>query len=263
MFEVRSWWGHLTLQFVVTLGVIPFVAPLIIMIFRSGQGQGFAVNYGAVLGRPEFPVFLRNSLVIAVGAVVVTYTCTMLAAFALAKLRLKGREIVFYLMVGALTLPTAALSVPLFITIRQLGLYDTPWSVILPIAALQTAFNVLLARGFMEGIPEEILEAAHMDGANSARIFYHIILPLSRPISAVIVVWSFVGAWNEYLLPLLFLQKIEQQTVTLLPSYFVGQFASDQTKVFATTVLIALPTIICYVAFSRFFERGLIAGATK
>jgi len=187
----------------------------------------------------------------------------MLAAFALAKLRLKGREIVFYLMVGALTLPTAALSVPLFITIRQLGLYDTPWSVILPIAALQTAFNVLLARGFMEGIPEEILEAAHMDGANSARIFYHIILPLSRPISAVIVVWSFVGAWNEYLLPLLFLQKIEQQTVTLLPSYFVGQFASDQTKVFATTVLIALPTIICYVAFSRFFERGLIAGATK
>jgi raffinose/stachyose/melibiose transport system permease protein len=263
MFHIRTRTGRIVLQIAVTLAIIPFVAPLIIMVIRSGEGQGFAANYGAVLGRPEFLTFLRNSAVIAIGAVCVTYICTMFASYALAKLALRGREVAFYFMVAALTLPTAALSVPLFITVRQLGLYDTPWAVILPVAALQTAFNVLLARGFMAGIPDEVLEAARIDGANSFGIFLHMMLPLSRPISAVIVVWSFVGAWNEYLLPLLFLQDIEQQTVTLLPSYFVGQFASDQTKVFATTVLIALPTVICYVAFSRFFERGLIAGASK
>lgn len=263
MFHVRTIPGRVLLQIVVTVAILPFVAPLVIMVARSGEGQGFIANYGAVLGRPEFLVFLRNSTVIALGAVLVTYACTMLASYALAKLPLRGREVAFYFIVGALTLPTAALSVPLFITVRQLGLYDTPWAVILPIAALQVAFNVLLARGFMSGIPDEVLEAAKIDGASSLQIFWHIMLPLSRPISAVIIVWSFVGAWNEYLLPLLFLQDIGQQTVTLLPSYFVGQFASDQTKVFATTVLIALPTVVCYIAFSRFFERGLIAGATK
>lgn len=263
MIEIRSWWGRGVLQVALTVAVIPFVAPLVIMFARSTEGQGLRANYGAVLSRPELPVFFWNSAVIALGAIAVTYVATMLAAYALAKLRLRGREVAFYFIVAALTLPTAALSVPLFITVRNLGLYDTPLAVILPIAALQTAFNVLLARGFMAGIPDEMIEAAKLDGAHSLSIFWHIILPMARPISAVIVVWSFLGAWNEYLLPLLFLQDIDQQTVTLLPSYFAGQFASDQTKIYATTVLIALPTIVCYIAFSRFFERGLISGSTK
>ncbi|NHB84365.1 carbohydrate ABC transporter permease [Tessaracoccus sp. HDW20] len=79
----------------------------------------------------------------------------------------------------------------------------------------------------------------------------------------MITIWSFVGAWNEYLLPLIFLQKTEQQTLTLLPSFFVSRFAADQTKVFAASCLIALPTVICYVAFQKYFERGLTSGALK
>lgn len=263
MLDIRSRIGKVAIQVALTVAIVPFAFPLVVMLVGSFGGQGAAINYGAVVARPEFVGFFFNSTRIAIGVVLITYVCTMLAAFALAKLRIRFREAVFYFLVAALTLPSAALSVPLFITIRQLGLYDSPWAVILPLAALQTAFNILLARSFIEGIPDELLDAARIDGAGSFRILLHIVMPIARPITAVIVVWSFVAAWNEYLLPLLFLQRVDEQTITLLPNYFQSQFASDQTKIFAASVLIALPTIICYVAFQRFFERGLTAGAVK
>jgi raffinose/stachyose/melibiose transport system permease protein len=263
MLDIRSRVGKVAIQVALTVAIVPFAFPLVVMLAGSFGGQGAVVNYTAVVSRPEFVGFFLNSARIAIGVVLITYVCTMLAAYALAKLRLRFREAVFYFLVAALTLPSAALSVPLFITIRQLGLYDSPWAVILPLAALQTAFNILLARGFIEGIPDELLDAARIDGAGTFRILLHIVMPIARPITAVIVVWSFVAAWNEYLLPLLFLQRVDQQTITLLPNYFQSQFASDQTKIFAASVLIALPTIICYVAFQKFFERGLTAGAVK
>ena len=263
MIELRTRWSRALLQLVATIAVVPFLAPFVIMVGVAASGQGAAVNFGAVLARPELGQFAINSVAIAAGVVLLTLTCTLTAAFALAKLGIRFREPIFYFLVAALTLPTAALTVPLFITVRSLGLYNNPLAVILPLAALQIAFNVLLARGFVEGIPGELLEAAYVDGASTWIVFRQIILPLSRPVIAVIAIWSFVAAWNEYLLPLIFLQKTEQQTLTLLPSFFVSRFAADQTKVFAASCLIALPTVVCYIAFQRYFERGLTSGALK
>jgi raffinose/stachyose/melibiose transport system permease protein len=263
MLEFRRLRSRVALQILLTVAIVPFVFPLAVMVGVSATGDGLLANYAAVLSRPELPVFFFNSLRICAGVVLLSYVITMLAAYALAKLPLRGRELSFYLIVGALTLPSAALIVPLFITIRQIGLYNNPLAVILPLAALQTAFNVLIARSFISSIPDEILEAARVDGAGSFSILFRIILPLSRPITAVVIVWSFIGAWNEYLLPLLFLQDTSQQTLTLLPTFFRGQFAADQTKILAASVVIALPTVICYIVFQRFFERGLTAGALK
>lgn len=263
MLELRSRRSRIALEVVLVLAIVPFLFPLVVMFYSSGSGAGFAANYGAVLARPEFFQFVGNSARISAGVVALTLACTMLAAYALATLPVRFREGVFFFLVGALTLPSAALSVPLFITIRQLGLYNDALAVILPVAALQTAFSVLLARGFIAGIPRELIDAARVDGSGSFRILWSVVLPLSRPIIAVIVVWAFISSWNEYLMPLLFLQDLDQQTITLLPQFFVGQYSSDQTKVFAASVLIALPTVICYVAFQRFFERGLAAGGIK
>jgi len=263
MIEVRSRSGRVLLQLMVTLAVIPFLVPFVVMVGVAASGQGLIENFRAVIARPELPLFVLNSTVVAGGVVLLTLACTLTAAFALAKLEMRMREPIFYFLVAALTLPSAALTVPLFITIRNLGLYNNPLAVILPLAALQIAFNVLLARSFMAGIPDELVEAARMDGATTWTLFSRVILPLSRPIIAVIAIWSFVAAWNEYLLPLIFLQSTEQQTITLLPSFFVSRFGADQTKVFAASLLIALPTVVCYVAFQRFFERGLAAGALK
>ncbi|WP_141585095.1 carbohydrate ABC transporter permease [Actinomadura sp. WMMA1423] len=263
MIEIRTRGGRIAAQVLATVALVPFIAPLAITFYRSTGGDGFVANYRAVIERPEFLHFFRNSLVIALGAVLLTWVCTMLASFALACLHVRGREVAFYLLVGALALPTAALTVPLSIAIRSLDLYDNPLAVVLPIAALGIAFSIFLARAFMAEIPDEILKAARVDGASTFGVFRHIILPMTRPISAVIIVWAFVGSWNEYLLPLLFLQETDKQTITLLPSYFVGQFGADLPKLYAATFLISLPTVACYAAFSRFFERGLLAGSLK
>jgi ABC-type glycerol-3-phosphate transport system permease component len=262
MFETRSRLSKVALQIIITLMVIPFFFPLVIMVQGSLAGQGWQ-NYAIVLSQPELPLFFRNSVIIAVITIAIVVTATMLAAFSFSKLRLRGREIFFWLLLAALTLPEVILLTPMFSIALQLGLYDTYFSVILPLAALQIPFAVLLARTFMNGIPDELFDAARIDGATTWQGFWHVILPLTRPIMAAIVVLTLITTWNDYLLPLVFLQSPETQTITLLPQFFVGQFSNDQTKVLAAAVITALPEVIAYLALQRLFERGLAAGALK
>ena len=262
MIETRTRAARWLLQVLLTLLVVPFAFPLAAAVRASLSGEGWA-NYVAVLTLPELPSFFRNSLIIAALTVALTYACTMCAAYSFARLRLWGRELIFYGLLAALTLPPAALTVPLFITVQELGLLDTYAAVVAPLVALSIPFNVLLARGFLASLPTEIFDAAHVDGCGPWLTFRHVVLPLSRPISAVVVVWSFVTAWNEYLLPLLFLQDADRQTVTLVPQFFSAQYNSDYTKIIAGSIIIALPTVLVYLLLQRYFERGLTAGAVK
>jgi raffinose/stachyose/melibiose transport system permease protein len=242
--------------------VIPFLLPLIAMIQESLSGQGWG-NYRAVWDTGVVPDFFRNSAIIAVGVIVIVYCLTMLAAYGFAKLHVWGREIYFWMMLAALTLPEVVLLTPMFTTATTLGVYNTYWAVILPLAALQIPFTVLLTRSFVKSIPDELFDAARVDGANAARIFWNIVLPLTRPMAAAIVILTLINAWNDYLLPLVFLQSPATQTVTLLPSFFVSEFSNDQTKVAASAVITAIPEIIAYLCLQRLFERGLTAGALK
>jgi raffinose/stachyose/melibiose transport system permease protein len=262
MFEVRTRWGRIILQVVVTLLVIPYLFPLIVMVQGSLAGEGWG-NYVAVFNVPGFGQFFLNSAIIAVGVIVIVYICAMLAAFGFAKLNIKSREVYFWMLLACLTLPEVVLLAPLFSTDTALGLYDTYWAVILPLAALQIPFAVLLARNFIDGIPNELFEAARVDGANSIRGFWYLVIPLTRPIAAAIVIFTLIGAWNDYLMPLVFLQDQSLQTITLIPQFFIGQFADDQTKVLASAVLTAIPEVVAYLALQRLFERGLSAGAIK
>ena len=102
-----------------------------------------------------------------------------------------------------------------------------------------------------------------MDGASAIRGFIHIVIPLTRPIGAAIFIFTLIGAWNNYLFPLVFLQSTEMQTITLVPQFFVGQFSNDQTKILASAVLTAIPEVVAYLCLQRLFERGLAAGAIK
>lgn len=262
MFETRSTASRIALQVLLTLLILPFVFPLITMLRGSLVGQGFG-NYAAVLERPELPMFFRNSLIIAAATIVIVCTLSLLAAFGFAKLRIRGREIVFWLLLICLTLPEVVLLTPLFVTALKFGFYNTYWAVILPLAALQIPFAVLLARSFIDGIPDDLLDAARLDGAGMVRAFWYVIIPLTRPILASLVVLTLIGSWNAYLLPLTFLADPQSQTVTLIPQFFIGQFSYDRTKVLAASVIIALPEVLAYLSLQRLFERGLAAGALK
>lgn len=262
MFEARTRAARALLQIVVTVLTIPFVFPLVAMVQGSFAGTGWN-NYRAVFEIRALPLFFRNSALIASSVILVVYACTMLAAFGFSKLHIRARETYFWLLLAALTLPEVVLLTPLFATATTLGFYDTYLAVVLPLAALQIPFTVLLARNFMDGIPNELIEAARIDGATMARTFRSIVLPLTRPIAAAIIVLTLITAWNDYLLPLVFLQNPDLQPVTLVPQFFVSQFNNDQTKVLAAAVVTAIPEVIAYLGLQRLFERGLSAGALK
>jgi raffinose/stachyose/melibiose transport system permease protein len=262
MLTIRSKFRRVVLQIVLTALTLPFLLPLVAMVQGSLAGQGWG-NYRAVLSVPELPLFFRNSVVIAAITIVIVYSTTMLAAFGFAKLRILGREVLFWMMLVALTLPGVVLLAPLFATTTALGLYNTYLAVILPLAALQIPFAVLLARNFAQGIPDDFIDATRIDGASTLKGFWYVVLPMMRPIGAAILIFTLIGAWNDYLFPLVFLVDPSTQTITQLPSFFVGQFSNDQTKVLASAVITAIPEVVAYISLQRLFERGLAAGALK
>jgi multiple sugar transport system permease protein/raffinose/stachyose/melibiose transport system permease protein len=262
MFETRNLRQRVALQVLLTILVLPFLFPLIVMVQGSLQGEGWR-NYRAVLEVPGLWRFFVNTVIITVGVVLLVYVVSMLAAYGFAKLQIWGKELFFWLLLGCLTLPEVVLLAPLFVTDLKLGLYNTYWAVILPLAALQIPFAILLIRNFLDGVPHELFEAIRVDGANAFGVFRFLVIPLTRPIASAVVIFTLIGAWNDYLMPLVFLQKQSMQTVTLVPQFFQGEFNDDQTKILAAAVLTALPEIIAYLFLQRHFERGLTAGAIK
>jgi raffinose/stachyose/melibiose transport system permease protein len=262
MFDTRRLSSKVALQIILTIMVLPFLFPLIAMVQESLSGQGWD-NYRIVWDTGVVPEFFRNSAIIAAGTIAIVYVLTMLAAYGFAKLHIRAREVYFWMILAALTLPEVVLLTPLFSTAVHLGLYNTYFAVILPLAALQIPFAVLLTRNFVHSIPDDLFDAARVDGASTFGTFWYILLPLTRPIAAAIVILTLIGAWNDYLLPLVFLQTPSTQTITLLPSFFVSEFSDDQTKVVASAVITAIPEVIAYLCLQRLFERGLTAGALK
>ncbi|WP_129339121.1 carbohydrate ABC transporter permease [Cellulomonas endophytica] len=262
MFEARTPAARLGLQLLAVVLVVPFVLPLVAMVQGSLAGAGLG-NYAKVFATGVVGTYFRNSVVLAAATIALVYVTTMLAAFGFAKLRIAGREVWFWVLVLALTMPEAVLLTPLFVTASTFDVYNQPIAVILPLAALQVPFTVMLARTFFAGIPSELMEAGRVDGASIVQVFWRIVLPLTRPIAAAIVVLTLINAWNAYLLPLLMLNDPGQQVVTLLPSFFTSQYTNDQTGVLAAAVITAVPEVVAYLCLQKYFERGLAAGALK
>lgn len=262
MFETRSVRARVVLQILLSVAVVPFLIPIYSMVAKSFEGAGWG-NYAAVVAVPDFFRYFLNSAIIAGASILIIYVTTMMAAFGFSKLRIRSKEVYFWLMMAALTLPEVVLIAPLYSTAVTLGLLGTFWSVILPIAALQIPFTVLIARGYVDGIPDTLLEAARLDGAGSVRMFWSVLVPLTRPIAVALIVLVLINAWNAYLLPKVFLIGEDMGVVTLLPEFFRRQYNDDTPKVLAAAVVTAIPTIVAYVALQRQFERGMAAGAIK
>jgi len=262
MFEVRTLRSRILLQVVLALMTIPFLLPLVQMVRGAFAGRGFE-NFVVVWQTGVVPTFFKNSALLSLAVISLVYVGSLTAAFGFSKLRVRGKEIYFWLMIAALTLPEVILLSPLFVTFTKLQMYNTLFAVILPLAALQLPFAVLLARNFYDGIPSELIDAGRLDGASTAQVFWYVIMPLTKPIASAVVVLTLINTWNSYLLPLVFLQDRANQVVTLLPQFFIGQYSNDQTKILAAAVMTAVPTILAYVLMQKNFERGLSAGALK
>jgi raffinose/stachyose/melibiose transport system permease protein len=220
-------------------------------------------NYWDILTGYRYWQVLGNSLVIALFTVALTLALSSMAAFTFAHLRFFGDKFLFsYLQLGLL-FPLATAIVPLFIKIRDLGLLDSHWGVILPQVAFSLAMGVLLIRNAFKQLPSELLDAAMMDGCGYFKYFFYITLPLSGPILSTVAVIAFVGSWNGYLLPLIVLNTESRYPWTLGLMAYQGQYMTSWQLVLAFITLTILPAILMFLMAQRYIVAGLTAGAVK
>jgi raffinose/stachyose/melibiose transport system permease protein len=219
-------------------------------------------NYQRVLTSSAFWRYAVNSTVIAVVTTVVAVVFGLMAAYPLARYRFRWREPIYLVFVRGLLFPATVAIIPLFIIItRQLHLGNTWWGVALPQAAFALPVTIIILRPFLMAIPDELEEAAVIDGASRIQVFWRIIVPLSGPGVVTVGVLAFVASWNAYLLPLLLLQG-DMKTLPLGVADFSSQYSSDTAGVFAFTTLAMIPALIFFLALQGRIVNGL-QGAVK
>ena len=223
-------------------------------------------NYTDVIFGANAAVFWKeaaNSLIIAAVAVTATVGLASLAAFVFARIVFRGREAIYTLFVFGLLFPSAVAILPLYILVRQLGLSGNLLGVALPQAAFALPLTVIILRPFFRSIPVELEDAAKIDGCSSFGFFWRVLLPLARPALATVSVLAIVTTWNAFLLPLILLNGEEQWTLPLGVMNFAGQYASDQARILAFTVVAILPAVVFYAVAERQIVGGLTSGAVK
>jgi raffinose/stachyose/melibiose transport system permease protein len=220
-------------------------------------------NYWDILTGYRYWQVLANSLLIAFFTVALTLILSTMAAFTLAHLKFFGDRFLFSYVQLGLLFPLATAIVPIFIKVRDLGLLDSYWGVILPQVAFALSMGVLLIRNAFRQLPPELLDAAMMDGCGYFRYFFFITLPLSGPSLATVAIISFVESWNGYLLPLIVLNSESRYPWTLGLMAYQGQYMTSWQLVLAFITLTILPAILMFLFAQRYIVAGLTAGAVK
>lgn len=220
-------------------------------------------HYRHVLGASNVPRYFLNSLIISVGSTVIALPLAIFAAYGFARFRFRGRRAgLAFILVGQL-LPTAAIIVPLFVTLRYLGLVNTYLGLILVYLILTLPLSVWMLTSYFRAIPAELEEAAIIDGASRLAILFRITLPLSLPGLVSVIVYAFVTTWNEFILALVFAQDSQVKTLPIGIAEFTSEFNTDWGAVMAASMVMTLPVAVAFLALQRLFVAGLTAGAIK
>jgi raffinose/stachyose/melibiose transport system permease protein len=220
-------------------------------------------NYGEILGSKRYWQLLGNSLIISTLTVILTLIVASMAAFVFAQIKFFGSNMLMSYITMGLLFPAATAILPLFIKVRDLGLLDSYFGVVLPQVAFALAMSILLLRRFFKDIPYELLEAAQVDGCSYIEFFRYVTLPLSRPILATVGTIVFVNSWNSYLIPLIMLNSDDLYPWPLGIMVYQGEYSSEWHLILAFVTLTILPTIILFLFAQKHIVAGLTAGAVK
>ncbi|MHB1253637.1 MAG: carbohydrate ABC transporter permease [Candidatus Humimicrobiaceae bacterium] len=204
-----------------------------------------------------------NSLIVTVLSVFITLVIASLAAYSFSRLRYKGSNIIFYMLLLGMMIPPAAIIIPLFVIMENLNLYNTLFSLILSYIAFGLPIATLILRGFFMSIPPELVEAARIDGSSEVGTFFRIIIPLSKPAISTVVIFLFMQNWNEFLLALVLLRDKILYTLPVGVAIFVGQWDSPWELVAAGVIIASVPVFVLYLILQDQFVKGLTAGAVK
>jgi raffinose/stachyose/melibiose transport system permease protein len=220
-------------------------------------------NYTDALFSSSFWRQLLNSTVVATISTIVVVLFAAFAAFVFARRSFPGRELIYVLFTLGLLFPSAVAVLPLFVLVRDLGLLDNPLGLALPEAAFGLPLTIVILRPFFRSIPQELEDAASIDGCGSLRFFWHVLLPLSRPILSTVAVLAIVASWNQFLLPLLMINTESNWTLPLGVTNFSTQYTTDTARILAYTTLALIPALLFYVVAERQLVGGLTSGSIK
>lgn len=266
------WW----LYVVLTIGVIAMIIPFVWMILGSFKTtseirqyptdflpkEPTLDNYAELFGRLDFTTFFLNSFIVALFVTLGNIVFSSMIGYALAKLEFRGKRLLFALVLGTLMVPGVVTFVPLFVLTANLGLVNSYPGLILPF--LITPLGVFLMRQFMLSLPDDIIEAARIDGASEWRIFLRIIMPLCGPAVATLTILTFLGSWNNFLWPLVVATSEDMYTLPVaLALYSVGQNAAQYGLMMAGAVVVVVPVLIVFVVLQRYFVQGIALTGIK
>lgn len=261
----------------VVVGALLVIAPFYLVLVNSFKSPTDYANSGPLAlphaldftgittfwERVNFPEKVWNSLFISGVVSVLAVLISMFNAFAIGIGRVRGRTWIVLLFLLANLLPQEALLYPLYYMFKSVGLYDNIWSVIIIFTVVQAAFGTYLLSAVYGTFPKEVLEAASLDGAGQWKILWRVVFPISRPTLAVLLIFFFIWTWNEFLLPLSFLNRPDSLTVPLVLEQLSGERQTDVTTLISATLLSVVPTIVFFLVFQRTLTRGITAGAVK
>ncbi|RZA32247.1 MAG: carbohydrate ABC transporter permease, partial [Lysobacteraceae bacterium] len=218
-------------------------------------------NYRELFLRAGMGRFLFNSLLISSCVMVLSVLFNTLAGYAFAKLRFRGRDRAFRALLAALVIPAQVSMMPLFLLLKQMGLVNTYVGAIVP--GMAGIFGIFLVRQYARSIPDELLEAARIDGAGEWRIFFQIVLPVLKPILVTLAIFSFLGAWNDFMWPLIVLSDQGLQTLPVALASLSREHVMDYELMMAGAVVTVLPVLALFLVLQRYYLQGLLLGSVK
>jgi ABC-type glycerol-3-phosphate transport system permease component len=259
--------------FLIAAAILTYV-PLYILIVTSFKSIS---QFYHSFWLPEFPlqwgnyqgawsvvrIYLFNSVFVTLATLVGVLAVSSLASFAFARYSFPGRTVLFYMIISLLMVPFILTLVPAFVWIKQLGLVNTRWGLILPYVAGQQVFAIFLLRGYVASLPEELFEAARIDGASMFDAYLRIALPLSKPMLSVISITTILTTWNDYVWPLVVISDDSLRTITIGLAAFQTQYSIDYGPQMAGYVIASVPLLLLFLFTMRQFLQGLTAGAVK
>ena len=205
--------------------------------------------------------YFLNSLALALLATVISVSFNVMAGYAFAKLKFRGRDAIFKTLLGALVIPGQVAMLPLFLMLKPLGLINSYGGAIVPMMA--SVFGIFLVRQFARGIPDDLLEAARIDGASEWRIFLTIIVPVLTPVLATLAIFSFLGSWNDFMWPLIVLTDDSLHTLPVALAGLSREHVQDNELMMAGSVVTILPVLVVFLALQKQYMEGLMAGSVK
>jgi alpha-1,4-digalacturonate transport system permease protein len=240
-----------------------FQAPSSLFTFPPNlDPRGFSLeNFRAVFATGNVPRYAVNSFIVATTSSLVTVLASAMAGFALAKYRFLGRQFSLVLILSVLLIPLQVLMVPEFLVLKALGWINHLIGIIIPPAA--TATGTFMMRQYMVGLPDELLEAARMDGASDWKIFWRVIMPLSAPALGAVGILSFTWRWNDYLWPLIVINNQQNFTLQLSLANLIGANTVEWGTLLAYATLVLVPVLVVFLCFQRYFLKGSLAGGVK